>query len=360
MRILVDIGHPAHVHLFRNFAIIMISRQHQILFTCREKEHVVKLLEYYDLPFVILGESAESIQGKISGIFKFGYGIYKAATRFKPNLFLSHGSHYAAHVAFATGKPHIAFEDTFNFEQIWLYKPFTKAILTGDYEHPLKSTKVVRYSGCHELAYLHPNRYKPDISIFDEMGLSVNEKYVILRFSSWKASHDYGHKGMNFNNKLEAVKQFSQYAKVFISSESELPPILQPYKINIAPFRIHDALAYASLILADSFTMPSESTVLGTPAVIIHDNRSLFLEEQSEKYRLCYIFSESENDQQAAIKKGLELLRKDNIKTEWNLRRDKMLKDKIDVTSMLIWFVENWPESMNIMRENPNYQDRFR
>ncbi len=360
MRILVDIGHPAHVHLFRNFAIIMMSRQHQILFTCREKEHVVKLLEHYDLPFVSLGKIAESIQGKVSSIFKFDYGVYKAAVRFKPDLFLSHGSHYAAHIACITGKPHIAFEDTFNFEQMWLYKPFTKAILTGDYEHPLKSSKIVRYSGYHELAYLHPNRYKPDISVLDEMGISVNEKYVILRFGSWKASHDYGHKGISFNNKLEVVKQFSHFAKVFISSESELPPILKQCKINIAPFRIHDALAYASLVLGESFTMPAEGSVLGTPSIVIHDTKSLYLEEQSERYRLCYIFSESEDDQQAAIKKGLELLRNNNIKTEWNLRRDKMLKDKIDVTSMLIWFVENWPESMNIMRENPNYQDRFR
>ncbi|NLM68356.1 MAG: DUF354 domain-containing protein [Enterococcus sp.] len=360
MRILIDIGHPAHVHLFRNFAQIMMSREHQILFTCREKEHVVKLLEHYDFPFVTLGESSGSIQGKISGIFKFDYGVYKAAVRFKPDLFLSHGSHYAAHIAWVTGKPHIALEDTYNFEQIWLYKSFTKAILTGDYEHPLKSSKVVRFSGYHELAYLHPYRYKPDISVFNELGISVNEKYVILRFGSWEASHDFGHKGITLNNKFEAVKQFSQYAKVFISSESELPNELQSCKINIAPFRIHDALAYASLIFAESFTMPSEGSVLGTPAIVIHNTKSLYLEEQSEKYRLCYIFSESEKDQREAIKKGLELLRNKDIKTEWNKRRNKMLADKIDVTSMLVWFIENWPESFRIMQKNPDYQDRFK
>lgn len=360
MKILIDIGHPAHIHLFRNFAFEMIDKRHEILFTIREKEFEKKLLEHYALPYESLGRKSDSLTGKLTGILKFDYRLIKVATRFKPDLFLSHGSYSAAHIAFLKAKPHIAFEDTFNFEQVWLYKPFTQAILTSDYDHPLKSSKIVRFSGYHELAYLHPCRYKPDITVLDALGVSPHEKYVILRFGSWKASHDFGHKGLSINNKLEAVKQFSQFARVFISSESELPDELLPYKINIAPFRIHDALAYASLILAESFTMPSEGSVLGTPAIVIHNTKSLYLEEQSKKYHLCYIFSESEKNQQEAIKKGLELLRIENIKAEWNKRKNKMLEDKIDVTSMLVWFVENWPDSFRIMKENPEYQNMFK
>ena len=33
---------------------------------------------------------------------------------------------------------------------------------------------------------------------------------------------------------------------------------------------------------------------------------------------------------------------------------------KIDVTQMLVWFVENYPESKRIMKENPDYQMRFK
>ena len=38
MNILIDIGHPAHVHMFHFFAIEMQKRGHQVLFTCRDKE----------------------------------------------------------------------------------------------------------------------------------------------------------------------------------------------------------------------------------------------------------------------------------------------------------------------------------
>jgi hypothetical protein len=37
-----------------------------------------------------------------------------------------------------------------------------------------------------------------------------------------------------------------------------------------------------------------------------------------------------------------------------------MLKQTIDVTAFMVWFVENYPASVKIMEENPEYQERFR
>lgn len=360
MRILIDIGHPAHVHLFRNFAMEMLKKRHDILFTCREKEFEIYLLNYYNLPYQSFGKKYSSVSGKIWGMLKFDLKEFLAGLRFKPDVFLSHGSVYAAQASFLLGKPHISLEDTFNFEQIRLYKPFTVAILTSEYDHPLKSDKVIRYSGYHELAYLHPQRFTPDRSVLDDLGVEENEKFTIVRFVSWKASHDIGHNGISLKNKIRAVTEFSQYSKVFVSSEAELPPELSEYKINIAPHKMHNALAYATLLWAESFTMPAESSILGTPAVIIHNSTALYLKELQIRYGLCYKYSESEEDQLAAIKKGVELLTTPDLRDEWQLRRDKMLSEKINVTSFLVWFVEQWPESFRIMKEDPGYQERFR
>ncbi len=185
-------------------------------------------------------------------MLKFDIKEFLTGLKFKPDVFLSHGSMYAAHAAFLLGKPHISLEDTFNFEQIRLYKPFSRTILTSDYEHLLNSSKAIRYAGYHELAYLHPKRFVPDIRVLDELGVKENERYIILRFVSWNASHDHGHKGISYGNKIKAVKEFSKFARVFISSESELPVDLKRYKINIEPHRMHDAMAYASLIFGES------------------------------------------------------------------------------------------------------------
>jgi uncharacterized protein len=360
MNILIDIGHPAHVHLFKNFAKQMIEKGNKVLFTCRDKEFEIKLLESNGFDYISFGKKYKSLTGKIWGMIKFDFMEYKVALKFKPDIFLSHGSLYAAFASFLVHKPHISFEDTFNFEQIRLYKPFTDVILTSDYEHPLKSKKVIKYAGYHELAYLHPNNYTPDKSVLNILGVKDNEKYVIIRFVAWAATHDIGHKGISYQNKLKAIEEFSKYAKVFISSEYELPVEFQKYKINIPPEKMHDALAYANLVWAESFTIPAECAVLGTPSIITHNTKSYYLTEEEEKYDLCYCYSESLDDQQKSIQKGIELLHNDKLKEEWRIKADRLLEDKIDVTAFLLWFVEKYPESKKIMIENPEYQYRFR
>jgi len=360
VKVLIDIGHPAHVHLFKHFALEMQKKGHTILFTCRDKEFEIKLLEKYGFKYSSFGKKFKSTAGKILGMVKFDLKEIYTGLKFKPDILLSHGSIYASHASFFLGRPHVSFEDTFNFEQIRLYKPFTDIILTSDYVHPLKSSKVIKYSGYHELAYLHPNRFKQDNSVLKELGVEENEKYVILRFVSWNASHDVGHKGISYKNKIQAIEEFSKYAKVFISSESELPDEIKKYKINISPHRMHDALAFASLHWAESFTMPAECSVLGTPSIVIHNTKSYYLSEQQEKYGLCFCYSESEEDQQKAIQKGIELLQTLGLKEEWKKRKDKMLADKIDVTAFMVWFIENYPESKKIMKENPDYQYNFK
>jgi len=48
------------------------------------------------------------------------------------------------------------------------------------------------------------------------------------------------------------------------------------------------------------------------------------------------------------------------LKSNTRAGRDKMLKEKINVTAFLVWFIENYPESAKIMKENPKYQYRFK
>ena len=359
MNILIDIGHPAHVHLFRHFAQEMRNQGHSILFTCREKEFEIDLLSTYRLNFQTFGKKYSSFIGKFYQISKFGIKEYIVGLKFRPDILLSHGSIYAAHAAFFLKKPHIALEDTFNFEQIKLYLPFTQTVLVGDYGHPRLGKKEISFAGYHELAYLHPNRFVPDKNIYNLLGIKETEKYVILRFVAWNATHDYGHNGISYENKLLAIHEFEKYAKVFISSESELPQDLEKYKLEIRPHQLHDALAYASLVWAESFTIPSECSVLGVPSIVNHDTKSYYLSDQENRYGLCSCFTESEEDQLKAISHATEILQTDRA-LEHRRGRARMLDEKIDVTAFMVWFVENYPQSAQVMRENPDYQYRFK
>jgi predicted glycosyltransferase len=360
MNILIDIGHPAHVHVTKSFAHEMEAKGHHVLFTCRQKEFIIQLLKAEGFQYVSFGHKYTTTLKKLWGMMKFDGKMLATSLKFKPDIFVSAGSMYAAQVSAILRKPHICIEDTYNMEQVMLYRPFTDLILTGDYEHPVMSaTKEFRMAGYNELAYLYPHRFTPDANVLRELGVSAGEKYVIVRFVAWNASHDLGHKGISLENKMKAVKEFTKYGKVFISSEGELPPELADYKLPTHPSRIHDVLVYASLVFGESSTMAEEAAMLGVPSVYMNNASTFYTQHLEKDYQLMYNLTESEEDQQKAIQIGIDILNQKDSKV-WKERRDKMLRDRIDVTAFLCWLVSNYPKSKEILKENPNYQYNFR
>jgi hypothetical protein len=49
-----------------------------------------------------------------------------------------------------------------------------------------------------------------------------------------------------------------------------------------------------------------------------------------------------------------------DLKQKWEVRRQKMLSEKIDYSCFLAWFIENYPKSKKIMQDTPEYQFRFK
>jgi uncharacterized protein len=355
MRILIDIGHPAHVHLFKNFAWEMGKRSHTVFFTCREKEFEIELLKSCGFNYKSFGRKYISKFGKIWGLCEFDIREFFTGIRFKPDLFLSAGSMYAAHAAFLLGKPHITFEDTGNTEQVRLYKPFTRTILTSTSFLKDYGKRQLYYYGFHELAYLHPKYFTPAKNILNELGVSEGEPYFILRFVSWNASHDIGHRGLSMDEKLKLLIMLKSYGKVFISSEKKLEAEFEKYRFNLPPWRMHDALAFCCMFIGEGATMASECAMLGTPAVYVNSIQAGSIDEQSQ-YGLLYHF----NSGRDVLEKVKQLLLDKELKNKHQKFQEKMLSEKINVTDFLVWFVENYPESISIMKNDPDYQLKFK
>ncbi len=335
MRFLFDIGHPAHIHLFRHFAMEMQEDGHEILFTIRDKDITVHLVEGYGLPYVSLGKAKKGVVGKLSGLWDFNRKLFRIARNFRPDFLLSHGSIYAAHVSALLRKPHISFEDTGNMEQILLYKPFTKAILVSDSFTRDMGRKAVTYPGYHELAYLHPRRFKPDREVVRQYGIQPDQPTILMRFVSWEATHDIQHAGIPLKLKEDAVHAFAQRGRVLISSEGELPNSLKPYQIKIDPLDIFHVMAHCRLVFGESGTMASEAAVLGVPAVYIDSTSRDYTQEQEKKYGLVFNFSESQDAIKAAIRKGIDILDRPDLRDSFAEGHRRLLADKVDVTAFL-------------------------
>lgn len=358
MRYLFDVGHPAHVHYFRNLARSLAEKGHIILFTARDKEVTIELLRHYQLPFRIVGRPRAGSLRKALALISVTFKILIISLKYKPDMLLN-ASPSAAFVAWLMRKPHIALEDTFNMEQVWLYLPFTSVVLTGEYPHRSLGRKEIRYPGYQELLYLHPNNYKPGSEVLSQLGLQAKEKYAIVRFVAWNATHDYGHQGIPLDGRLALVKALASHLRVFVSSEQELPDDLARYKINISPEQMHDALYHAHLFVGEGATMASEAAILGTPAIFIHNTEIGYISDEAE-YGLAHQFSESEDDQLSAIHKAVEIAIDNQAKVKMSINRAKMISDKIDVNAFLLWFVTHYPQSLQTVKKNPECFSRFR
>ena len=106
--------------------------------------------------------------------------------------------------------------------------------------------------------------------------------------------------------------------------------------------------------------MASECAVLGTHAIRVSTVGLGYMEEEEEKYNLVYNFSDKKTMEKEALDKALELLRNSNLRKVGARKRENLLKNKINVTAFIVWFIENYPESFKEMKENPDIQRRFR
>lgn len=356
MKILIDIGHPAHVHYFRNFIGLMTRKGHEIHVTSRDKEVTFDLLRKYNIPFTGRGKGGRGLIGKILYILKADLMLVLIGMRFRPDLLLSFASTYAAHASFILRKPHIAFDDTEHSKyEIFLYKPFTDVIL-NPYCFKLDfGKKQIKFKGFMELCYLHPAYFKPDPSVLSALNIKENEHYIILRFVSWNAGHDIGEEGFSSEIKIKLVKELSEKIRVFISSEIKLPSELLPFRLPVAPEKLHDVLYYSDLYIGEGATTASECAMMGTPAIYVNSLSAGTLEEQE---RLGLLFGFRNPD--GVLEKALELIRIPDLKAVFRKRRDAMLSNSLDLTGFIFWFVENYPESVALMKENPEYQENFR
>lgn len=336
MKILIDINHPAHVHFFKNLYWLLIKSGHDVIVTASKKEMAFDLLNIYKIPFIDLGSYGNSILQKACNVPVMAFKMRKVIKKYQSDILMGIASSRICHGAIGLKKKIFVFTDTEHAkEQIALFKPFATKIFTPDCFLDDLGPKQMRYPGYHELAYLHPNWFNPNPQILKEIGLTENDKFFIVRFVSWKASHDIGQKGLSYQEKQDLVQYLQKYGKVIISSEKKLEPEFEPYRLSIAPDKIHDLLYYATLYIGEGGTMASEAAVLGTPSIFVSSLTAGTFEDLENKYHLLFSFK----NKQLAGKIILQLLENNQMNYDWSEKRNKMISNKQDVTKSIFNYI---------------------
>lgn len=360
MKILLDIGHPGHVHLFRN-AYFSLKDNHNIFVTARNNKIISRLLNYYKIPFIDLGHKKDTLYGKAITVLRDDLQLLSLTIKYKIDIGISSGI-VLSHISGLSKIKTIIFDDDDDAVEPLLVKfghPFADSVVSPD-SISRKAKNTVSYSGTHELAYLHPAYFTPDPAVLKDYGINNDEKYFILRFVAFKGHHDVGQSGVSYEQKLKLTELLKGYGRVFITAEREIEPELEQYRVPVPPEKMHSFMAYATMFLGDSQTMTSEAAILGVPALKCNTfaGKLSVPNELEQIYGLCYSYQPSDFDK--FYQHVESLLSRPDLKQEWKQKKEKFLADKIDVTAFMVWFVENYPESKRIMKENPEYQYRFK
>lgn len=353
MKVIIGISHPKHVYVFRELYYKLINADHKVLILASEKEMTCELLDKFGMDYKKIGENQKRMIFKLIQAIKFFWLTLYYSLKFKPNMFLGVGYIHFALVSFLTRKPYVFIEDTEVAKRLHkILLPFTDSFLTTNNFKNKISSKQIRLYANLEMAYLHP-KYR------DLKKPENDSKYALLRFVSWEAFHDAGHSGLSNTAKLELVSELSKYMKVYIASEKTLTPEFEKYKLNIPSDKIHEFVEGASLIVGESPTMTTEAAILGTPAICI-SSWACELGNFEELIERDLIYCYTPADENMAIQKAVALASKKDVKIEWNKKAEKFVSENIDLSCFLFWFVLSYPESHNKMKENPDYQLKFK
>jgi len=360
MKILIYLGHPAQFHFFKNIISQLIDHGHPLKILLKTKDMLEELIQSNGFEY----ENIQEINRKNNKIailwaaLKRTFRVLKIAKKFDADILMGTDASIAQ-AGFFLRRPAITIlEDDFDVisKLANLTYPFTSSIVVptvcqvGRWDH-----KKIAYNGYMKLAYLHPNYFTPDKKIVRKYLQS--EKYCIIRLAQLTAHHDAGIKGLNeiLVQKIIEIAEQKGY-RVYISSEAELNAHFSAYRLKINQNDIHHLMAFASLLISDSQSMSVEAAMLGVPSIRYSDfaGRISVLEELENKYQLTYGICT--NHPEKLVDRVIDLLSEKGLHLLFQERRRLMLADKIDVTAFMVWFIENYPESIPIIKENPAYQ----
>lgn len=346
MNILIDISHPAHVHLFRCLADELKQHGHKLFFSVRDIPVALRLMDYYGMtPYLNLGKKKDGLLGKAGTVVSQDVQLLRFVRKNKIDIGLSSGL-VLGHVSRLTRMRSFMFDDDDDAAEPLIVKyghPMSDVVLTPQCIHR-KTKHAVYYAGTHELAYLHPDRFTPDPEVLQHAGIAEGERFFIMRFVAMKGHHDIGQAGLSMEQKQSLVDLLKPHGRVIITSERAIEPEFEPYRLPVPPEEIHSLMAYCSMFVGDSQTMTSEAAILGVPALKCNTfaGRLSVPNELEQKYGLCYSYQPVDFDK--LYSQIEQLLAKDplELRQEWMEKRKRFLEEQIDVTAFFAKSIENY------------------
>lgn len=365
MKYLFFFVHPSKVHLFRGSINYLKSKGHEVDIVITSKDVLADLIVKEGWDYINIfprgrkkGKLPKSLN-VIIDTFLTIYRLWKLTRNKKYDLFIT--DDLLGFVGKIRKVPTIVYCD----DDLSIIKKFsivfmvTDFILSPDITNMGKfSHKKIPFMSYKQLAYLHPNNFKVDKSKIQKY-IGENKRYFIIRTVSLTAYHDKNRRGLSDENMIKIIHLLKSYGEVYISSERLLKKQFERYRLVIDPVDLLHVLSGADIYIGDSQTMSSEAAILGVPTFRINDfvGEISVMEELESKYGLSKNYKPEQFD--LFYNDLSKLLIKENYKDDWNKKRNKLLSEKGDLTKFMSYLFEQFPQSIQEIRSNPDIHKKF-
>ncbi|RQG97104.1 DUF354 domain-containing protein [Natrarchaeobius chitinivorans] len=339
MRILVFANTPAHVHLYRHAVDRLESAGHDVLVLTREYACTTDLLDFFGLPYRRYGRHDTTAPSKpqlARELAEQAGRIVTESVRFRPDVIFGRGP-YAALAGTVTRTPVVLVLDDepgdFNHT---VSRPFADCIISPAVTRRDLGDAHYTFDGFKECAYLHPEVFEPDEAVREYLGVDPEEPYALVRFNALDALHDAGLEGFTRDQRRDLLERLGERATVFVSDEGGEMDLqdLPARQYDLHPALIHDAMAEASLLVADTGTMVNEAALLGTPALRFRGTDDHEYGEFRELERVG--IAEQFDEYDAVRDRSLELVGDPSASERWERRRREYVGDLVNLTELLV------------------------
>jgi len=268
VRILIDIGHPAHVNFFKPIVKIFLKENHKIYITYLKRGSLSNIVksEFPDIFSKAVGKHTGTkfsivIQANLLKFLKFIPIIIK----YKIDLGLSVGSFTLGAALKLLNKPNIQFDD--DPERRWnviLEKLTSSVLIFPPIIRPSK--RIIIMNALKEWSYLSPNTYLPDISILNHYELNPKE-YLFIREVSTQTLN-YSHQKPNLIASI--AHRLPQNFKILLSLEDKtrINDYPNEWILLEEPVKdIHSLIFFSKCLISSGDSMAREAAILGVPSI---------------------------------------------------------------------------------------------
>lgn len=336
MRYLFFTNTPAHVHLYKYVVASLRERDHEVSIMARDYSCTVDLLDWHDLPYTIYGPCGMTRQSLLRRLPGHYLRILQNVRTFKPDLIFGMGA-YAAHAGLLTRTPTVLLLDSepTGLDHT-LSTPFARTVLTPSVFRKDLGPDHYTFDGFKECAYLHPNVYDPLANVRDHLDLAADERYALIRFNAFGSHHDVGQGGFSSDERNKLIRRLADHVTVFVSDERGDLNLdhLPARSFDIHPALLHDTLAEASLLIADTQTMVTEAALLGTPAIrsnsfVGPDDMGNFVE--LEENGLVYNHQTFDD----VLTTAENILKRSDTTHEWKRKCDRYVRELANLSEII-------------------------